>query len=124
MAHFGVLSRFLSGVAFLLQIHFSKMNGNKFFGSSGCNLMTENGRTQRKAQQAEMKLLRCPYCVEGKQFKLMEPRDKEHGWYMCDKCGHLAVPDDSHFDCRCAKCIGLSIKAPLDRSNGRRSVQE
>lgn len=62
---------------------------------------------QRMASRSKLGPLRCPYCVEDREFKLMEPRDGANGWYMCDNCGHLAMPGDSDFRCRCAKCAGL-----------------
>jgi hypothetical protein len=52
--------------------------------------------------------VRCPYCVEGREFKLMEPRDPTNGWYTCEGCGHLAMPLQSDFRCHCAKCAGLT----------------
>jgi len=37
-----------------------------------------------------MKQVRCPYCVEGNDFKVMTPRDAH---VTCLKCGHVVVPD-------------------------------
>ncbi len=91
------------------------------------NLMNDPDRIQRKDSSLQTKRLRCPYCVEGNEFKVMEPREKENGWYMCENCGHLAMPQRSDFRCRCVKCSGLGASTRLDqvaRTLRRKSLQE
>jgi hypothetical protein len=29
------------------------------------------------------------------------------GKYFCDKCGHLAIPNDKDFKCHCRRCAEL-----------------
>ena len=52
--------------------------------------------------------LRCPYCVEGGGFKVMIGH-RNGGWFMCARCGHLALPANRRFVCTCAKCVGLRV---------------
>jgi hypothetical protein len=54
---------------------------------------------------ARYKSMRCPYCVEGREFKLMTVRGSED-WQMCSNCGHLAMSNNPDFKCPCAKCSG------------------
>ena len=75
--------------------------------------MTDVGQLQHKDSTAERKLVRCPYCVESGEFKVMEPRDRANGWYMCHRCGHLVMPDNPEFQCSCAKCAGLASQTHL-----------
>ena len=49
----------------------------------------------------------CPYCVEGGNFKVMIGYGSPDTWYMCAKCGHLALPTNPSFKCTCAKCVEL-----------------
>ena len=51
---------------------------------------------------------RCPYCVEGGGFKMMIAHGGG-GWFMCARCGHLALPANPQFACTCAECVGLKI---------------
>jgi hypothetical protein len=50
--------------------------------------------------------IRCRYCIEGGNFKLMIGRG-EGDWFMCARCGHLAMPKNPLFTCTCAKCVEL-----------------
>ena len=48
-------------------------------------------------------VIRCPYCVEHGQFRPMIP----HGtgsWWMCARCGHIAMPSNPNFKCTCTRC--------------------
>jgi hypothetical protein len=29
------------------------------------------------------------------------------GRFICDKCGHVALPRDAHYRCSCQKCVEL-----------------
>jgi hypothetical protein len=51
-------------------------------------------------------VIRCPYCVATGNFKIMAMQPAGD-WYLCDQCGHLALPSNSLFHCTCAKCVGL-----------------
>jgi len=76
--------------------------------------MSETGRMRSGFSGADRtRMIRCPYCVEQAEFKLMNPRDGSAGRYMCDGCGHVAMPSDPEFHCPCAKCSGLISKFRL-----------
>jgi len=49
--------------------------------------------------------VRCPYCVEGDEFKVMTPQE-DH--LVCFKCGHVVVPDIPIYVCSCQKCVQLN----------------
>jgi hypothetical protein len=51
---------------------------------------------------------RCPYCVEGNGFK---PMTQWGDHLLCEKCGHLAMPDRDDFQCYCPKCE--EVRRPL-----------
>ena len=55
----------------------------------------------------EPKTIRCPYCVEGGQFKAMIGRLGGE-WLTCAHCGHLSKPNNPHFKCTCVKCVQLA----------------
>ncbi len=57
----------------------------------------------------ENRPFRCPYCVEGREFKLMLAH-KSDECYMCMNCGHLAMANHPEFQCPCVKCAGLSLR--------------
>jgi hypothetical protein len=65
------------------------------------------------------KIVRCPYCVEDQTFKVML-RHSSGDWFVCDVCGHLAIPEDPFFQCTCAKCIAL--KAMQENFHHKSSV--
>jgi ribosomal protein S27AE len=50
-------------------------------------------------------VVRCPYCVLGDEFRPMAAHS--NGRFVCNKCGHLAIPSDDHFECVCWKCLEL-----------------
>jgi len=54
-------------------------------------------------------LIRCPYCVIGNEFKAMVAHNG--GRFLCDKCGHVARPEDHDFKCHCLKCQELRFRA-------------
>jgi hypothetical protein len=47
------------------------------------------------------KVEHCPYCVLGDDFRLMVQRP---GWFICENCGHIVIPDDPGFRCSCRNC--------------------
>lgn len=57
------------------------------------------------------KILRCPYCVEGDNFKEMVVQTGGD-WFLCTECGHLALPSQPAFRCLCGKCVGVA-QVPL-----------
>jgi predicted RNA-binding Zn-ribbon protein involved in translation (DUF1610 family) len=48
--------------------------------------------------------VRCPYCVEDRNFRLMQAR-ADGEWFLCPACGHAAMPSNSSYRCNCSKCI-------------------
>jgi len=61
-----------------------------------------------------MTVVRCPFCVLGDEFRAMTGSGT--GKFVCTKCGHLAMPDDRNFACRCRSCEELRT---LDSRYGR-----
>jgi len=47
-------------------------------------------------------IVRCPYCVLGNHLRPMLL--KPEGLFICQKCGHTAVPTNPDFKCFCQKC--------------------
>jgi hypothetical protein len=45
--------------------------------------------------------MRCPYCVEGDEFKIMTPVGNR---LVCLKCGHRDSLNDPKITCSCPKC--------------------
>jgi hypothetical protein len=46
----------------------------------------------------------CPYCILADDFRPMLQRP---GWIICERCGHVVIPDDPEFRCSCPKCLEL-----------------
>jgi len=53
-------------------------------------------------------IVRCPYCVLGDQFRIMLQRPE---WFICERCGHVVLPEDPGFRCSCGGCLELSRAA-------------
>ena len=54
-------------------------------------------------------IVRCPYCVEGFDFRpMLQGRE---GWFICEKCHHIAKPQEPDFRCSCQKCSQLTESA-------------
>jgi hypothetical protein len=51
-------------------------------------------------------IVRCPYCVQDEHFKPMLRRPD--GLFVCNKCGHTAMPVKPEFKCFCQKCGELN----------------
>ena len=47
--------------------------------------------------------IRCPYCVEGDNFKLMTAR-ADGPWSYGDRCGHSKGRASPHHQCSCQRC--------------------
>jgi len=41
----------------------------------------------------------CPYCTQGGKPCEMIGRGGSETWYLCVRCGHLALPTDPTFEC-------------------------
>lgn len=52
-------------------------------------------------------IVRCPYCVEGSEFRPMTRRSKKT--FACMNCGHTAAADEPHAKCPCPKCRALRL---------------
>jgi len=51
-------------------------------------------------------IVRCLYCVLGNEFRPMIERSE--GWFICQSCGHTAMPLRPGYACLCQKCRELS----------------
>jgi hypothetical protein len=60
------------------------------------------------------KVIRCQYCVEAGQFKVMTEHS-DGQWSLCESCGHLALPRSPTFQCTCAHCVRIE-EAPSLRN--------
>jgi hypothetical protein len=54
-------------------------------------------------------IVRCPYCVLDDHALHMLRRPG--GWFVCQKCGHTAIPDKPDFKCFCQRCGELNRAA-------------
>jgi DNA-directed RNA polymerase subunit RPC12/RpoP len=50
-------------------------------------------------------IVRCPYCVLDSEFRPMLQRSQTS--FVCSTCGHMAIPDEPHVKCSCARCREL-----------------
>lgn len=79
--------------------------------TGGVRRMTDTGQIEQNwGRSTRSRQIRCPYCVERREFKLMLPHDTDGG-YMCANCGHLATPGHPEFKCPCTKCIALNLRS-------------
>jgi predicted RNA-binding Zn-ribbon protein involved in translation (DUF1610 family) len=62
-------------------------------------------------------IVRCPYCVQGSEFRPMFRKSKK--WFACMTCDHVARPEDPYAKCACPKCVEMSRLA-----NRRRTSEE
>jgi hypothetical protein len=58
--------------------------------------------------------IRCPYGVERGQFMPMSARS-DGNWFVCDRCGHLVLPESPMFKCTCAHCVHIEEAPNLRR---------
>jgi hypothetical protein len=61
----------------------------------------------RGSRKATVKVIRCPYCVDGSSFKEMTSR-ADGEWFICSSCGHAKMPGQPAYRCNCAKCQTLT----------------
>jgi len=61
---------------------------------------------------------RCPYCIDGNEFKLMAQslEGSRIVFFLCKKCGHIAKPSEEMFMCWCAKCC--ETRLPVGIASG------
>lgn len=57
------------------------------------------------------KTVRCPYCVLDHEFRPMVAH--LDGRYICNRCGHTTRPDDATYQCRCPRCVKLTLSRAL-----------
>lgn len=55
-------------------------------------------------------VVRCPYCVRFDHFMTMNVHADRT--YVCEKCRHIAVPEDKGFRCSCPHCVALNAFTP------------
>jgi hypothetical protein len=60
------------------------------------------------------KVIRCPYCVAGSDFKEMVVH--LDGRMICRKCGHMVIAADPDFKCSCPKCQEMRYPAGVRSS--------
>lgn len=76
----------------------------------------------------EGKKIRCPYCADGLDFRLMA-RQREGEWYVCSGCGHVSLPSSPYYQCVCCNCRRVDrttshfTRAPLPASLKSKAVQ-
>lgn len=67
----------------------------------------------RHGQPGQVKVVRCPYCVEGSGFRTMTSEGSRGGdWFICEQCGHLGLPTNPLFECTCGKCVRVRTPKP------------
>jgi hypothetical protein len=73
--------------------------------------------TRREGERVRMleEIVRCPYCVQGSEFRPMIRRSGE--WFVCVSCGHTATSDDPYAKCPCPKCREVTRLATRRRSS-------
>ena len=59
--------------------------------------------------------MRCPYCIEGGNFKVMIGRGGLETLYICARCGHKTLPTSPLSKCICVKCVELKNRDPKTR---------
>jgi DNA-directed RNA polymerase subunit RPC12/RpoP len=58
-------------------------------------------------------VVRCPYCVRFDHFMTMNVHADRT--YVCEKCGHIVIPEDKGFRCSCSHCVALNAFTPLKK---------
>lgn len=55
-----------------------------------------------------MEPVRCPYCVQGNEFRAMVDLTGGAGaTFYCAKCRHLIRAGETEFQCLCPNCTSL-----------------
>lgn len=74
--------------------------------------MTYQGQSERDFSRLKNTgPIRCPHCVEDREFKLMLPPGAG-SCYLCSNCGHRAMVGNADFICPCTKCKTLNSNHP------------
>ena len=55
-------------------------------------------------------VVRCPYCVRFDHFMTMHVHGD--GTYLCEKCGHVVIPENKGFRCSCRHCVAVDAFTP------------
>ena len=58
---------------------------------------------QQRIMAMTERLVRCPYCVVGNDFRPMI--SLADGSFVCSKCAHLETPGNKDLKCHCSRCI-------------------
>jgi hypothetical protein len=66
------------------------------------------------AVELKMGIVRCPYCVDGKNFRALRAASESR--YFCEQCGHEVATGEPGFRCECKKCEGYRQHLPAPRS--------
>jgi hypothetical protein len=61
--------------------------------------------TSKESAEPRTPVMRCSYCIDDGNFKVMVQYRGAETWYMCPRCGHLALSSNPLFKCTCAKCV-------------------
>lgn len=62
----------------------------------------------RGEKLSDPSVIRCPYCVEDGNFKLMAIPESGGG-HTCNGCGHVVLPSNPLFECTCTRCARFRI---------------
>jgi hypothetical protein len=53
--------------------------------------------------------VRCPYCLEGDDFRpMVEVSGQRDGTFFCSRCHHIARSAEPAFKCGCSNCTQLT----------------
>ena len=66
-----------------------------------------NSYFPREQHHSARSVVRCPYCVEAGNFRMMIPESGDG--YLCNQCGHMVLPSNPLFECACKKCARFQI---------------
>jgi hypothetical protein len=67
--------------------------------------MSDEPNPPRGIPDIRPKKFRCPYCVVGEEFHLLQASTDDK--LICNNCGHMVFPSDTAFRCACSKCIKI-----------------
>jgi len=56
-------------------------------------------------------IVRCPYCVEGGNFKAMMG-SSEGQRFLCGRCNHVTMPENPDYQCTCLNCTVFNPGGP------------
>jgi len=79
------------------------------------------GRNSERLTMTE-EIVRCPYCVLDDHFRQMLCRPE--GWFVCQKCGHTAMPEKPEFKCLLSEVRGVESSRLGPKAETRKRVCE